>query len=37
VAKVCELTYYCQYGDIHSRTSGYGEIAKLIAGTLPKR
>jgi lysophospholipase L1-like esterase len=34
VADVCTLTYYCQYGDIHSRTAGYGIIAKLIVGTL---
>jgi lysophospholipase L1-like esterase len=36
VAKICTLTWYCQFGDIHSRTSGYGVIAKLIAGTLPR-
>jgi lysophospholipase L1-like esterase len=36
VAKICELTYYCQYGDIHARPGGYKVIAKLIVGTLPK-
>jgi lysophospholipase L1-like esterase len=36
VAKICELTWYCQFGDIHSRKSGYGVIAKLVVGTLPK-
>jgi hypothetical protein len=37
VAKVCKLTFFCQFLDIHMRTPGYGIIAKLIAGTLPKR
>jgi lysophospholipase L1-like esterase len=37
VAKVCEYTYYCEYRDIHARTSGYGLIAKLIVKTLPRR
>jgi lysophospholipase L1-like esterase len=37
VAKVCKLTFFCQDLDIHMRTPGYGIIAKLIAGTLPKR
>ncbi len=37
VAKVCQLTYYCQYRDIHPRTSGYALIAKLVAKTLPKK
>lgn len=37
VAKVCRLTYYCSLGDIHSRTSGYRVIAKLVAATLPRR
>lgn len=37
VAKVCRLTYYCSLGDIHSRTSGYRVIARLVAATLPKR
>jgi lysophospholipase L1-like esterase len=37
VAKVCQLTYYCQFGDIHPRTSGYKAIAKLVLATLPKR
>jgi hypothetical protein len=36
VAKVCQLTWYCEKGDIHSRRSGYGVIADLIVGTLPK-
>jgi lysophospholipase L1-like esterase len=37
VAKVCEYTYYCEYRDIHARTSGYRLIAKLIVKTLPRR
>ena len=37
VARVCELTFFCQYGDIHPRTVGYTEIATLIAAALPKR
>jgi lysophospholipase L1-like esterase len=37
VAKVCTLTWYCSDGDIHSRKSGYGVIADLIVGTLPRR
>lgn len=37
VAKVCSLTYYCEYGDIHPRTRGYTVIAKLIVADLPRR
>ena len=37
VAEVCRLTYYCEFRDIHARTSGYRVIADLIAKTLPKR
>lgn len=37
VAKVCRLTWYCQKGDIHARTSGYGVIADLIARRLPRK
>ena len=37
VADVCNLTFYCQFGDIHARTSGYKIIAELIAKALPKR
>jgi len=36
VAKVCELTYYCELRDIHPKTAGYKIIADLVAGTLPK-
>jgi lysophospholipase L1-like esterase len=36
VAKVCELTWYCEVGDIHSKTKGYGVIAGLVAKELPK-
>jgi lysophospholipase L1-like esterase len=37
VAEVCRLTYYCEFGDIHARTSGYRLIADLVARTLPRR
>jgi lysophospholipase L1-like esterase len=37
VAKACELTFFCKFLDIHMTTPGYGVIAKLVAGTLPKR
>jgi lysophospholipase L1-like esterase len=37
VAKVCSLTYFCNYNDIHMTTKGYGIIADLIARTLPRR
>jgi lysophospholipase L1-like esterase len=37
VARVCELTYYCELRDVHARTSGYRLIAELIAATLPRR
>jgi lysophospholipase L1-like esterase len=37
VAKICRLTYYCQYGDIHPRTAGYRIIARLVVADLPRR
>jgi len=37
VAKACEYSYYCEFRDIHARTSGYRIIADLVVGTLPKR
>ncbi|MEO9138716.1 MAG: GDSL-type esterase/lipase family protein [Jatrophihabitans sp.] len=37
VAKICTLTYFCEFQDIHPRTKGYGIIADLVVGTLPKR
>jgi lysophospholipase L1-like esterase len=36
VAKVCELTFYCEYRNIHPRTAGYTIIANLIVGALPQ-
>jgi lysophospholipase L1-like esterase len=36
VAKACEYSYYCEFRDIHARTSGYRIIADLVVGTLPK-
>lgn len=35
VAKVCQLTFFCQYQDIHPTNDGYALIADLIAQTLP--
>ncbi len=37
VADVCRLTYFCQYQDIHPRTSGYRIIADLVVAALPAR
>jgi lysophospholipase L1-like esterase len=37
VAKVCELTFFCEYQNIHPKTAGYTVIAKLIVGALPTR
>ncbi len=37
VAKVCQLTFFCQYHDIHPRTAGYRVIAELVVDALPKR
>ncbi len=37
VAKICTLTYICQFHDIHPRTNGYALIATLIADVLPRR
>ena len=30
VAKVCELTYYCEQQDIHPKPAGYAVIADLV-------
>jgi lysophospholipase L1-like esterase len=35
VAKVCQLTFYCEFQDIHPRTPGYTIIADLIDKALP--
>lgn len=37
VAKVCQLTFYCQLTNIHPRTVGYTLIAQQIATALPPR
>jgi lysophospholipase L1-like esterase len=34
VAKVCQLTYYCQYKDIHPKTAGYELIGQLVVDSL---
>jgi lysophospholipase L1-like esterase len=36
VAKICQLTWYCEFGDIHAKKSGYKVIAQLVVKTLPK-
>jgi lysophospholipase L1-like esterase len=36
VAKICQLTWYCQFGDIHSKKAGYKVIAQLVVKTLPR-
>lgn len=37
VAKICELTFFCEYRNIHPRTAGYRIIAELVVATLPRR
>ena len=37
VARACELTYYCEFRDIHAKTAGYRLIAEMISMTLPRR
>jgi lysophospholipase L1-like esterase len=37
VARVCQLTFFCQYHDIHPRTAGYRLIAELVVDALPRR
>jgi lysophospholipase L1-like esterase len=37
VARVCELTFYCETQNIHARKGGYRLIADLIAASLPRR
>ena len=37
VARVCQLTFFCQYHDIHPRTAGYRVIADLVVDALPER
>jgi len=37
VARVCKLTYYCEFKDIHPKTNGYELIAGLVAATLPRK
>lgn len=37
VAEVCELTWFCEKGDIHAKASGYRRIAELVVEALPER
>lgn len=34
VARVCELTWYCELADIHPRSEGYALIADLVVDTF---
>jgi lysophospholipase L1-like esterase len=36
VAKVCQLTFFCEYQNIHPKTAGYKVIAELVVATLPE-
>jgi len=36
VARVCELTYFCDRRDVHPKTAGYTLIAELILGVLSR-
>lgn len=37
VATVCNITFYCSLRDIHPQTSGYTQIADLVAAAVPKQ
>lgn len=37
VATICEISYFCERGDIHLHANGYFQMAQLIADTLPKK
>ena len=37
VATICEISYYCEYQDIHLRTAGYRRVAELLVRELPRR
>jgi len=36
-ATICRISFFCELRDIHLRTEGYGEMARLIARRLPRR
>jgi lysophospholipase L1-like esterase len=36
VARVCELSYFCQFRDIHLNRKGYGEVARAFLQSLPR-
>ena len=37
VATICEISFYCQYRDIHLRTKGYAIVAREVAKKLPRK
>lgn len=37
VARVCQLTFFCDRHDIHPRTEGYALISNLVVESLPPR
>jgi lysophospholipase L1-like esterase len=37
VARICELSFYCRFRDIHLRTKGYRIVAREVAERLPRR
>lgn len=37
VAKVCQLTFFCDRHDIHPKTEGYALISSLVVQSLPPR
>ena len=36
VATICEISYFCQYRDIHLKTNGYRQMAELFLRELPR-
>jgi lysophospholipase L1-like esterase len=37
VARVCQISYFCQFRDIHLNHQGYGEVARVYLDELPRR
>ena len=36
VATICEISYFCQYRDIHLKTPGYRQMAEMFVDALPR-